>query len=83
MWRASATAPGILVAVDRAGSASPTAGSSARSGRTRRQRVVPTPSVWIPRYFASGFDGGEDAEDPDRARDRPGCEISSDAVEIQ
>ena len=55
-----------------AGTTSATAGSSGRSGRSASlKRVVPTPSVWTPRYFASGLSiGGEEAEDADRAGDR-------------
>ena len=65
---------------------SPTAGSSARSGRIASlKRVVPTPSVWMPRYFASGFSiVGKTPKIPIEPVIVSGAaQISSDAVAIQ
>ena len=65
---------------------SATAGSSARSGRSASlKRVVPTPSVWTPRYFASGFSiVGKTPKMPIEPVIVSGlAQISSEAVEIQ
>ena len=61
-------------------------GSIARSGRrASERRVVPTPSVWMPRYFAKGFSTvGNSPKMPIEPVIVSGlAQISSDAVEIQ